>query len=280
MRIIVTGGAGFIGSHLTDRLCADGLEVVVVDNLRSGFREQINAKAQLYEADITNPIVLTSLFESFKPEIVVNLAAIARTPWCIEDPMLAGSVNSQGTLTVLECARQANVRRCVLASSNVVYAFYGPYRASKEMVESWGRVYFEQYQQSVICLRFSNVYGARQSEQGPSPNVFAALRKSKREKGFLEITGNGEQSRDFTHVSDIVEGLVAAAHSTYCGVLDLCTGKNWTLNQVAEMFRGEVHYLPERIGDVKHIRQDAGPAKEILGWEAKVELPQGIRDCL
>jgi UDP-glucose 4-epimerase len=280
MKIIVTGGAGFIGSHLVDKLVADEQEVVVVDNLQSGFRDQVNDKAVLYEADITNPVALEGLFESFKPELIFHLAAIARTPWCMEDPLLAGSVNSQGTLTVLECARQASVSRTVLASSNVVYAAMTPYRASKEMVEKWAHVYFATYHQSVICLRFSNVYGPRQSELGPSPNVFAALRKCRREKGYVEITGDGEQSRDFTHVSDIVDGLIAAAHSSYCGVLDLCTGKNWTLNQVAQLFAAPVVYMPEREGDVKHIRQNPDEAKERLGWEAQVELPDGIKDCL
>ena len=279
LKALVTGGAGFIGSHLVDKLIADGHEVLVLDNLRTGLREQVHMKAQFSDADITNLIALLEAFEVFRPEIVYHLAAIARTPWCIEEPLLAGNVNAQGTLNVLECGRRTDVKRCVLASSNIVYAAQTPYRASKEMVEKWAHVYFETYHKSVICLRFSNVYGPRQSEDGPSPNVFAALRKAKRDKGYLEITGDGEQSRDFTHVSDIVAGLIAAGAADFCGVIDLCTGKNWTLNQVAEMFGGEVRYLPEREGDVKHIRQDAARAKEILGWEAQIDLPQGIRDC-
>lgn len=280
MRILVTGGAGFIGSHLTDKLIALGHEVAVVDNLQTGYREQVNPEAEFFQVDVTHPGRMATTFNLVKPEKVFHLAAIARTPWCIDDPILAGEVNSHGTLVVLEVARHHGVKRVVLASSNVIYAAYTPYRASKEMVILWARVYAEMYGQSVIPLVFSNVYGPRQSEEGPSPNVFAALRKCKREKGCLEITGDGEQSRDFTHVSDIVRGLIAASESDHCGPIDLCTGMNWSLNQVAAMFGGPVKYLPERPGDVKHIRQDPRDAERILGWKAKVALAEGIRDCL
>lgn len=141
-----------------------------------------------------------------------------------------------------------------------------------------GKVYTEMYGLSVICLRNSNVYGRRQSEEGPSPNVFAALRKSKKELGSLVITGDGAQSRDFTHVSDIVAGHILAMKSTVTGVYDLCTGVNHTLNEVAGYFDCPVKYIEERPGDVKHIYQDCQPAFEALGWKAKVTLDVGIRD--
>jgi UDP-glucose 4-epimerase len=277
MKYLVTGGAGFIGSHLTDKLIAEGQEVIVLDNLRSGARQNLNPKAQFVEANLSSfSIPCLSSCDG-----VFHLAAIARTPWCLSDPLLASFVNAHGTVCLLEACRKAKGKmRVVLASSNVVYAAYTPYRATKEMTEMWAKVYRESYGLSTICLRFSNVYGPRQSESGPSPNVFAALRKSKREYGFMEIAGDGEQSRDFTHVSDIVRGLILAMESDYRGTLDLCTGKNWTLNQVAEMFGGAVRYIPERPGDVKHIFQDPTGAEKILGWKAKVELSEGIKDCL
>lgn len=280
MKYIVTGAAGFIGSHLTDALILRGHDVVAIDNLLSGFKAQVNPAAYFYELDITRFEPLKRLMVLEQSDGIFHCAAIARTPWCIDDPLLASLTNSHGSACVLEAARQAKVKRVVLSSSNVVYAAFTSYRATKEMTEQWGQVYHESYGMSVIALRYSNVYGPRQSELGPSPNVFAALRKCKKEKGYLEITGNGEQSRDFTHVSDIVRGQMAAMDSGYCGVVDLCTGKNWTLNQVARMFDSEVVYLPERTGDVKHIVQDAKPAKELLGWEYSVELPVGIKDCL
>jgi nucleoside-diphosphate-sugar epimerase len=280
MKYLVTGAAGFIGSHLTDKLIAAGHSVVAVDNLRSGYREQVNPAADFWELDIIYDGALWRLMQREVPDGVFHCAAIARTPWCIEDPVLASLTNAHGTACVLEAARQAKVKRIVLSSSNVVYASYTSYRATKEMTEMWGRVYHESYGMSVISLRYSNVYGPRQSENGPSPNVFAALRKSKNEKGYLEITGDGEQSRDFTHVVDIVRGQIAAMNSDYCGAVDLCTGTNWTLNQVAKMFDAPVKYLPEREGDIKHIVQSPARASEILGWQASIELPEGIRECL
>lgn len=280
MKYLVTGAAGFIGSHLTDALIGQGHQVVAVDNLLSGYREQINPAADFRELSIIRYERLAELMQEEKPDGVFHLAAIARTPWCIDDPLLASLTNAHGTACVLEAARQAKVRRVVLSSSNVIYAAKMAYRVTKEMLELWAEVYRGSYGLSVICLRFSNVYGPRQSEEGPSPNVFAALRKCKKEKGYLEITGDGEQSRDFTHVSDIVKGQIAAMNSTTLMTIDLCTGKNWTLNQVAKMFGGEIRYLPERDGDVKHIHQDPTGADVLLGWTSTIALPDGIKDCL
>jgi UDP-glucose 4-epimerase len=279
-KYLVTGGAGFIGSHLVDRLIEDGHEVIVIDDLSSGHAWQVNRFAQLIRARLNFHWDGNWLRTMCGVDTVFHLAAMARTPWCLDDPIAASMSNAHSTACVLEACRHAKVRRVVLASSNVVYAAYTPYRATKEMTEMWARVYGESYGLSTICARFSNVYGPRQSESGPSPNVFAALRKSKKEKGYMEITGDGEQSRDFTHVADIVRGLRQCNESDYRGVLDLCTGKNWTLNQVAKMFGGEVRYVPERPGDVKHIVQDPKPAEEILGWKYKIELTDGIKDCL
>jgi len=183
-------------------------------------------------------------------------------------------------LNVLEACRIHNIKRIVMTSSNVVYAFNTPYRSSKEALESLGKVYTEMYNLSVICLRNSNVYGSRQSELGPSPNVFSALRKCKKEKNILEITGDGTQSRDFTHVSDIVSGHICAMNSIKTGVFDLCTGVNHTLNDVAKYFETTIEYQPERPGDVKHIYQNPLPVYQELGWKAKVSLQEGILDFL
>jgi nucleoside-diphosphate-sugar epimerase len=185
-----------------------------------------------------------------------------------------------GTLNVLESARIHSVKRVIMTSSNVVYAFWTPYRSSKEALEHLGKVYTDMYGLSVICLRNSNVYGSRQSELGPSPNVFSALRKSKKAKGYIEITGDGTQSRDFTHVSDIVSGHIAAMNTSITGVFDLCTGTNHTLNKIATYFNCDVKYLPERPGDVKHIYQDPTPAHVALSWKAIVNLEEGIKDFL
>lgn len=277
MKYLVTGGAGFIGSHLVDKLIFNNHEVVIIDNLLSGYKKNINNKAIFYELDI-NEKNLSIIFNEHNFDGVFHLAAIARTPWCIDNPILAYNTNVMGTLYILECCRKFNVRRVVLTSSNVIYAFWTPYRSSKEALESLARVYIDMYGLSVVCLRNSNVYGQRQSNDGPSPNVFAALRKSKKEKGYLTITGDGEQSRDFTHVYDIVDGHIKAMNCNATGNIDLCTGINTTLNQVANYFESDIIYIDERQGDMKHIYQDPKESYEKLGWKSTINLNEGMKD--
>ncbi len=276
MKYLVTGGAGFIGSHLTDKLIEQGHEVIVIDNLLSGSERYINSRAVFHKCDIRNFDDILPYFDGV--DGVFHLAAIARTPWCIDDPILAYQTNVMGSLNVLEAARRNGIKRVVMTSSNVVYAFFTPYRSSKEALEGLGKVYTDMYGMSVICLRNSNVYGSRQSELGPSPNVFSALRKSKTANGYIEITGDGTQSRDFTHVSDIVAGHMVAMNCDKTGVVDLCTGVNHTLNEVAAFFECPIRYVPDRPGDVKHIIQDPVPAFNTLGWKAHVSLADGMKD--
>lgn len=278
MRAIVFGGLGFIGSHMVDRLVKEGYKVIVADNYLSGKWENFNHKAEFIKCDVTDFDAVRWAVKD--ADVIFNFSAIARTPWCIEDPILCYKVNVMGALNILEAARQEKVKRVVLSSSNVVYAFDTPYRTSKEAIERLGDTYVKMYGQSVVSLRYSNVYGPRQSEDGPSPNVFAALRKSKKDNGHLTITGDGEQSRDYTHVSDIVEGNFLASKSSYCGTIDLCTGINTSLNVVAKYFKCPIKYIEDRPGDVKHIVQDPDPAFNILGWKAKVPLCDGIKDVL
>ena len=129
-------------------------------------------------------------------------------------------------------------------------------------------------------LRYSNVYGKRQSELGPSPNVFAALRKSKKELGKLIITGDGTQTRNYTHVSDIVNGNLLAMFNDYRGTIDLCTGISIPLNNAAKYFDCPIEYIDERPGDVKHIIQNPDEAYRILGWKALVGLEEGIKETV
>lgn len=278
---LVTGGAGFIGSHMVDKLIVLGHKVTIIDNLMNGSLDNINKNATLLNVDICNFEKVFSIFQHNEFDGVFHFAAIARTPWCIDDPLLAYNTNVMGTLNLLECVRLFKIKRIILSSSNVVYAFYTPYRTSKQALEELGKTYHEMYNVSVMSLRYSNVYGKRQAETGPSPNVFAALRKSKRENGKLFITGDGTQTRNYTHVSDIVEGNWLAMNSDYCGEpIDLCTGIDIQLNEAAAYFECPIEYIDERSGDVKHIYQDPKPAYEILEWKAKIILKNGINDVL
>jgi UDP-glucose 4-epimerase len=294
MKVLVTGGCGFIGSYVVDRLVSDGHEVMVVDDLSTGRLENIRSlrvttirsqqigSVRIHKVDLSHPssVVPGALGLFAIPEWVVHCAALARTPWCLENPELCFRSNVQASANVLHLARKWQVKRVVLCSSNVVYAAKTPYRVSKEMMEAWAECYRECYGQSNICLRFSNVYGRRQSEEGSSPNVFAALRKSYRDKGYCEVTGDGEQTRDFSHVNDIVEGVVKALHSDVTETVDLCTGVNTSVNRVCKLLGWPVKYVPERPGDVKHIVQSPGEAYRLLGWQSTVSLEEGLRDVL
>ncbi len=278
MKYLVTGGRGFIGSHLVDLLVKKGHDVLVIDNGLSG--DNVNPGARYIKADIRQFKEIEQYFSG--RDGVFHFAAIARTPWCINDPILCYETNVLGSLQVLEAARQHGVPRAILSSSNIVYAADTTYKHSKLAMESLALVYNKMYGVSTLCLRYSNVYGLRQREDGPSPNVFAAFRKALREKGFVEITGDGKQSRDFTHVSDIAKAnLLAMKAKKVSGVIDLCTGRNVTMNYVVkELFKAPVKYIPDRPGDIKHIRQKPLSAKKILGWEAKVKLEVGIKDVV
>lgn len=277
---IVTGGCGFIGSHMVDKLISLGYKVIVIDNLLSGNLENLNPSAVFENIDIRNFELLNKTIEKYNVDGIFHFAAIARTPWCIDDPILCYETNVMGTLNILESARKNSIKRVVLSSSNVVYAFFTPYRTSKEALEGLAAAYTNMYNMSVISLRYSNVYGKRQSETGPSPNVFAALRKSKKDLGKLILTGDGTQTRNYTHVSDIVNGNLLSMFNDYCGVIDLCTGKQIELNYAASFFECPIEYIDERPGDVKHIIQSPDEAYRILGWKALTELEDGIKDVL
>lgn len=299
---LVTGGAGFIGSHLVRRLIADDYFVHIVDDLSTGGRSPSSTGSDMFKftnykvdiSDMREYAYFKNWFEFVggtehpnQFDVIFHLAAVSRTPPTITDPLHCLRVNVNGSVNVLEFARQRNIPRVVLSSSNVVYAADTPYKASKLSMEYWAAAYTAMYNVSTICLRYSNVYGSyiRKGDLA----CLAALRDSADANGYIEITGDGEQSRDFTHVSDIVEGNIQAARCNYTGVVDLCTGINSTMNEVVRkierdgkpyslQFDCPIHYVGERRGDIKHIRQDPGPAFEILNWRAKIELQKGIQD--
>lgn len=278
MKALVTGGAGFLGSHLTDKLVELGHEVIIIDNLLTGDEANINPNAKFVKADIRSYSDILPYFEGV--DWVFHTAAIARTPWTVEDPRLCTEINVTGTVNVLEAARAHKVKRVVHSSSCILYVPNTPYYASKLAAEEYLKIYMKLYDVSCIGLRYSNLYGKRQSEKGPSPNVFASFRKSKKETGRVWVTGDGEQSRDYLHSSDVVAANILAAQSDYRGIMDICTGQNTSLNEVIKYFDCPVDYIGERLGDIKHIYTDAKTAKDILGFEAKTKLVDGISDVL
>lgn len=273
MRALVTGGAGFIGSHMVDYLIEKGHDVVVIDSLITGDKKNINPRAKFIEGDIRNNITLPKDHIDW----VFNFAAIARTQWTIEDPKLAHEINATGTLNMLIAARDAKVKKFIHSSSCIVYVPTTPYYVSKKAAEEYVSIFPSLYGLSTISLRYSNVYGSlRQSEKGPHINFIASFRKSLRDNGYIWITGDGKQTRDLIHVDDVVRANYLAATSEKEGTFDICTGIQTSILDIAKRFKGPIEYLDERKGDVMELVQDPTNAEKVLGFKAEKKLWDNI----
>jgi UDP-glucose 4-epimerase len=279
MKVVVIGVAGFIGSHLADYLIEKGYEVYGIDNFLTGSKANINLKVKFKKIDIRDKVALENYLRDLKNiDYVFHLAAIARTPWTIADPLLANEVNIDGTLNVLMASKNINVKKVIFASSNIVYAKNTPYWVTKKAGEMYMRVFDKLYNVPTVSLRFSNAYGSlRQSEKGPDINCIASMRKSKRENGYIWVTGDGKQTRDFTHVYDMAEAAVRAAESPVYGMeIDICTGINTSIDWIARQFDCPIKYIEERKGDIRHIYQDSRKAQRLLGFKAQRKLKNHI----
>lgn len=272
MKCVVTGAAGFIGSHLTDYLLAEGHEVTGIDALWPGRGDiaRVNPGAVFWKADVRD-VTTRDLLRG--ADWVFHTAAVSTTPWAVADPVETNDINVCGTLNLLEGARAAGVRRFVFSSSNVIYAPYTAYWASKQAAEYYCRVYTTLYGLPAIPLRYSNVFGSlRQNEE----NCIMSMRASWLRDGHIWLTGDGNQSRDFTNVADICRANLLAAQSGATEPTDICTGINHAMNDVACQFGCPVEYRPDRAGDVKHIIQDPAPARGLLGFNAEVPFAEGM----
>lgn len=279
MRALITGVAGFIGSHLADYLIDKSYTVYGIDNFLTGSRSNINPKVRFSKIDIRDREKLNQFFKKIeKLEYVFHLAAIARTPWTIDDPILANDINITGTLNVLMASRERRVKKVIFASSNIVYAKDTPYWVTKKTGEMYMQTFDKLYNLPTVSLRFSNAYGSlRQSEKGPAINCIVSMRQSKRENGYIWVTGDGKQSRDFTHVLDITEACLKAAQFNVHGTeIDICTGINTSINKIAKFFNCPIKYIKERPGDIKHIYQNSQKAKSLLGFTAKRRLKDNM----
>ncbi len=283
-KIICTGGAGFIGSNLVDRLIEFGHKVTIIDDLSSGKIENLNPNAEFINWDISE------MSGQIKADYVFHLAAIPRVPYSIEHPTKTHRVNINGTYNILKLSKEAKVKKFILASSSSVYGDkelpysedkiphpLSPYAFQKLVGEGYCRLFDEVYDLPTISLRFFNVYGKRCDPDSPYSLVIGKFKKLKLEGKPLTIFGNGEQSRDFTHVDDIVDGLIKAMETPVRNeVINLCGGNNVTVNKIANLIGGEKQYLPARKGDVLHTKGDTVKSYKLLGWKAKIPIEQGI----
>ncbi|MDQ3936095.1 MAG: SDR family NAD(P)-dependent oxidoreductase [Actinomycetota bacterium] len=304
MRALVTGGAGFIGSNLVDALLARGDQVTVFDNLTTGKRENLEQAlgngAELVEGDVRDPDAVAAAAERAKPEVVFHLAAQIDVRKSMEDPAYDARVNVEGSINVLQAARSAGVRRVVNTSTGG--AIYGeaqqipapeshpnapeaPYGQSKYAAEGYVELFQRLHGLSGVSLRYGNVYGPRQDPLGEA-GVIAIFCGRLKSGERPTVFGDGLQTRDYIHVDDVVRANLAAAESGATGPINIGTGVEGTVLELIEALAPHAHadfspdHQPERPGEVRHIAIDSSRARDELGWEAQIRLPEGIEQTL
>ena len=282
-KVVVTGGAGFIGSNMVDRLIHEGKEVIVLDNLSTGKLENVNSKATFYKIDLAE-IEVDELVTLFKDvDVVFHFAALARVQPSIEDPLTFNNANVNSTLKVLMAAHKAGVSRVVYSASSSAYGNtetlptpesestnpLSPYGLQKLIGEQYCKLFSEVYGLDTVSLRYFNVYGERMLLEGAYCLVMGIFAKQMLEGKPLTITNNGEQRRDFTYVQDVVEANWLAA--TYLDklngeVFNIGNGNNYSVNDVADMMGGQKTYGFPRIEPYETLA-DNTKAKRILKWK-------------
>lgn len=289
-KCLVTGGAGFIGSHIVDRLIAEGDSVTVLDNLMLGKREFVHSKADFCEGDIRDFETLKTLCTGI--DVIFHLAADPRLPLSIEDPIGTHEINVTGTLNILEAARLAGVKKFIFSSSAAVYGDQetmpisedaklmpmSPYGLHKMMGEYYTRLYHNLYGMDTVTLRYFNIFGPRKTTEGGYPMVIPIFIEQRKQGGQLTIVGDGEQTRDYVYVSDVVEANIAAWKSgvTDGTVINVCSGIQISVNQIADIIGGETTHTPERKGEMRFIAGDNSQAQKLLNWKPKISLEEGV----
>ncbi len=291
-KVVVTGGAGFIGSHIADALVAEGYDVHVVDNLAAGKKENVNPKAVFHNADIRKLSEISPIFEG--ATYVFHEAALPRVQFSIEFPDQTNEANVTGTLNVLIAARDAKVKRLLYAASSSAYGDQdkmplvetmsanpkSPYGLQKYIGEMYLRLFHEVYNLETVSLRYFNVYGPRNSAEGAYALVIAKFLALKKQGKPLTITGDGTQTRDFTSVHDVARANLLAMKSPKVGkgeVINIGAGHNYTVNDVAKLIGGEAVHIAPRL-EPHDTLADNSLAKKLLGWRPELKLEDGIEE--
>lgn len=266
MKCLVTGGAGFVGSHLVDRLVRLGHEVKVWDAFTTGRKENLNPKAPCYNIWVED--ISPEYHTDEKYDVIFHLAGEARIQPSFKKPLTAHESNVTGTIKMLELAKMHGARLVYAGSSSVYHDMYAnPYTFTKQIAENYCTLYNKIYGVSTVIARFFNVYGPRQMEEGDYATVVGIFEKQKREGKPLTITGNGEQRRDFTHVDDIVTFLIFMSEDKWdAKVFNIGTGKNYSINEVAKMFKHPIEYIPKRPGEAQDTLADTKELREWFGF--------------
>jgi nucleoside-diphosphate-sugar epimerase len=293
VKVGVVGGAGFIGSNLVDALVERGDDVLVVDNFSTGYRANLNPAAPVEEVDIAvDSERLTSVLHG--REVVFLTAAMPRVPRSIEDPVGTHEVNVTGALRVLKAAVDAGVRRVVYSSSSSVYGDQpvlpltedmppnplNPYACQKYMCEIYARNFARIYGLETVCLRYFNVYGPRQVTEGAYRLVIGIFMDQRLRGEPLTIHGDGQQTRDFTWVGDVVRANILAGESDRVGKgepINVGAGQEVSIERIAELIGGPVVHHPPRGFDERFKRADIQKARDLLGWEPRVQIDEGMQ---
>jgi UDP-glucose 4-epimerase len=297
VRALVTGGAGFIGSHLVDALLERGDDVTIVDHLHPeravNYERAAAAGAELVRADVTEVAPLTAAFMRARPEVVFHLAAQIDVRRSVEDPATDAHVNTGGTAAVLEAARHAAVRRVLLASTAGVYgdperlpvpetapiAPLSPYGASKAAAETYMALFTRLHGISTLSLRMSNIYGPRQNPHGEA-GVVAIFCAAAAEDRTVTVFGGGEQTRDFLYVGDAVEAFIRAGDSDVQGALNISGGRETSVAELVAALGVRTVAGPARLGEITRSSLDPTLAAERLGWSARTSLDDGLARTL
>ena len=301
-KVVVTGGAGFIGSHLAEELACQGYYVIILDNLSTGKLENISRllekdNAEFIEGSITDLPLLRRLFRGV--EHVFHQAALARVPQSIEDPLTTNEVNIKGTLNVLMAAKENKVRKVIYASSASIYGDtltlparedifpnpLSPYALTKLAGEYYCNIFCQIYGLPTVCLRYFNVYGPRQDPQSQYAAVMPIFVERISQDLPPVIFGDGEQSRDFVFVQDVVRANVLAADNNAEGIYNIGGGKSTSINQLVELIlalmkkRLRPIYEQPMPGDIRHSLADISRARE-FGYEPEKNLEEGLRETI
>jgi UDP-glucose 4-epimerase len=304
MKALVTGGAGFIGSNLVDALLARGDEVTVIDNLRTGRRENLEQAIQngatLAEVDIREAEAVSDVVARLKPDVIYHLAAQIDVRKSVADPASDARINVEGTANLLSAAQAHGIPRFVNTSTGG--AIYGeletvpasedhpvapeaPYGLSKFCAEQYCELFNRLHGLSTVSLRYGNVYGPRQDPLGEA-GVIAIFCGAVLDGGKAVIFGDGKQTRDYVYVDDVVDANLLAAETDTTGPINIGLGREKTVLDIVEVLNEyapngfQPEHAPERLGEVRQSALDPSRAREELGWEAKIELEEGLQRTL
>ncbi|MDE2669792.1 MAG: NAD-dependent epimerase/dehydratase family protein [Chloroflexota bacterium] len=299
MRCVVTGGCGFIGSHIVDALVRDGCEVAVLDDLSTGSLEYLNPAAELVEGSVADAEAVLAAVEG--ATWVFHLAALPRVQQSVDDPIGTHAVNVNGTLNVLQAAREHGVERVVVSSSSSVYGDQethlmtedlapnplSPYGLHKLIGEQYADLFAALFGMQIVSLRYFNVYGPRQSAEGAYALVIPHFLRLRDEGKPLTVYGDGCQTRDYVHVEDVARANLNAANSELpqgrAVALNVGSGEETSVNEIAAMVGGEVeHIIPNPRGAFEELRKcaDTSRAKSVISWEPGILLAEGIASVL